>query len=180
MELFGSDLCSRAENKAGFSEGISVHPFFFSCPQTSLPRSGPCSGSAGPLPTHSLIFGSASRLASTAPLRWSQTWTPSRKRGPRLSSDTSRATSDRPKGVWVIQHLPLSHLSECFFLVSVLSHLSQGRTDFKAEGLRGKDRFNPSCLPAAVTGSFPHPFPYPTSDLLLQQSLRSPLFPRGV
>lgn len=64
-------------------------------PAVPCSRFGPCSGSAGALPTHSLIFGSASRLASTAPLRWSQTWTPSRKRGPRLSSDTSRAFYSR-------------------------------------------------------------------------------------
>lgn len=47
--------------------------------QTSLPRFGPYLGSAGLLSSHSLIFRSASRLASTAPQRWSRTWTPRRK-----------------------------------------------------------------------------------------------------
>lgn len=43
---------------------------------------------------------------------------------------------------------------------------------------RGKD-FSSSCLPAILTFSFSHPFPYPISDLLLQHSLQRAALSRG-
>lgn len=107
---------------------------------------------------------------------------------PQLSELTLRMLSRTypPKGMLVIQWMPLSHLSECFcFLPAllslgcsiacpgsppapfVLSNLFQCKTDFKVEEpRRGKD-FNFYCLPAILTFSFSHPLPYLTSDLLL-------------
>lgn len=64
---------------------------------------------------------------------------------------------------------------------SALSHLCQGRTDFKVEELRtGKEGLGSYHLSAIVTLSFPHPFSYLTSDLLLQQSNQSVFFPRAL